>query len=587
MSNSCILPCQEAEIWFDMGGWMRETLFAELASLGEQLERTTSRLELAGLLAQFLQKLDPAEIPAGVRLTIGQVFPEWDGRALNLSWKAAMKVVGGLASPTPADGSTELAEVREAIFAEAEDTGEAVRMLLEQARTELPQLPPLSILDVYQVFEEIAAATGRGSRKRKEGLLRGLLLRATAVEAKYIVKDVLAEMRHGVGEGIMLEAIAQAAGVNSKLVRRANMLWGDLGEVALAALTEGDAALKQATVRLFRPLKPMLAQTAGDFAEAFERYQGRLALEYKLDGARVQIHKRGAEVKVYSRQLSDVTASLPDVVEEIKGLGAGEAIVEGEAVAVDAQGRPLPFQHLMRRFRRVHDVAAMVREIPLQLHLFDLLYVDGRDLIDAPCEKRWQALEGTAGTLSLVPRLIPQTVEEGERFAEEAYRAGHEGVMAKDLASSYRPGMRGKAWLKLKHVLTLDLVIVAADWGYGRRHGWLSNYHLAARDEGTGEYLEVGKTFKGPTDEEFREMTQRLLALERSRRGGTVFVEPQVVVEVLFNELQESSQYKSGLALRFARIARVREDKSPAEADTIQTLRQIYEKQFEYKGRLE
>jgi DNA ligase-1 len=395
-------------------------------------------------------------------------------------------------------------------------------------------------------------------------------------------------MRHGVGEGIMLEAIAQAAGVPPRLVRRANMLWGDLGEVALVALTEGEAALKQATVRLFRPLKPMLAQIAEDLAEAFERYQGRVALEYKLDGARVQIHKRGDEVKIYSRQLSDVTASLPDVVEKIRqGLKAHEAIVEGEAVAVDAQGRPLPFQHLMRRFRRVHDVAAMMREIPLQLHLFDLLYVDGHSLIDAPCEKRWQALEEIVGTLSLVPRLIPRTVEEGQGFAEQAYRAGHEGVMAKDLASRYTPGMRGKAWLKLKHVLTLDLVIVAADWGYGRRHGWLSNYHLAARDEATGEYLEVGKTFKGPTDEEFQEMTQRLLALERSRRGGTVFVELRVVVEVLFNELQESSQYKSGLALRFARIARVREDKSPVEADTIQTLRQLYERQFEYKGRRE
>jgi len=544
------------------------------------LERTTSRLELANRLAEFLQKLGPTEIPAGLRLTIGQVFPEWDGRALNLSWKAAMKVVGGLASPTGAD--------REVIFAEAEDTGEAVRLLLEQARSEPPQPPPLTILDVYRAFEEIAAASGRGSRQRKEELLQGLLLRASPVEAKTIVKDVIAEMRHGVGEGLMLEAIAQAAGVSPRLVSRANVLWGDLGEVALVALTEGEAALKQATVRVFRPLKPMLAQTADDLAEAFERYKGRVALEYKLDGARVQIHKRAGEVKIYSRHLSDVTASLPDVVDEIRrGLQANEAIVEGEAVAVDGQGRPLPFQHLMRRFRRVHDVAAMVREIPLQLHLFDLLYVDGRDLIDTPCEKRWQALEGVAGALSLVPRLIPQTVGEGQGFAEQAYRAGQEGVMAKDLASKYTPGVRGKAWLKLKHVLTLDLVIVAADWGYGRRHGWLSNYHLAARDGGTGEYLEVGKTFKGPTDEEFQEMTQRLLALERSRRSGTVFVEPRVVVEVLFNELQESSQYKSGLALRFARIARVREDKSPAEADTIQTLRRLYERQFEYKGRRE
>jgi len=254
---------------------------------------------------------------------------------------------------------------------------------------------------------------------------------------------------------------------------------------------------------------------------------------------------------------------------------------------VDAQGRPLPFQHLMRRFRRKHAVAATVEEIPIELHLFDALYLDGKTLVDAPYQKRWAALGEVAGKLNLVRRLIPKTVEEGEAFAEVAYRDGHEGVMAKDLDSAYTPGVRGKSWLKLKRVLSLDLVIVAADWGYGRRHGWLSNYHLAARDADSGQYLVVGKTFKGLTDGQFQEMTERLLALERSRKGGTVFVQPQVVVEVLFNEIQESRQYRSGLALRFARISRVREDKTPAEADTIQTLRQLYDQQFQYKGRLE
>jgi DNA ligase-1 len=227
-----------------------------------------------------------------------------------------------------------------------------------------------------------------------------------------------------------------------------------------------------------------------------------------------------------------------------------------------------------------------VEEIPIQLHLFDLLYVNGRSLVDAPGQERWAALEQVAGELNLVRRLIPQTIEEGQAFAEAAYRDGHEGVMAKDLHSAYSPGVRGKSWLKLKHVISLDLVVVAADWGYGRRHGWLSNYHLAARDAESGEYLVVGKTFKGLTDAGFQAMTERLLALERSREGGTVFVQPRVVVEVLFNEIQESSQYKSGLALRFARVSRVREVKPPVEADTIQTLRRLYEQQFRYKGRL-
>jgi DNA ligase-1 len=224
-------------------------------------------------------------------------------------------------------------------------------------------------------------------------------------------------------------------------------------------------------------------------------------------------------------------------------------------------------------------------EVPIQLHLFDALYLDGKVLVDESYPERWSALGQAAGEVGLVPRVIPETVEEGRVFAEAAQRDGHEGVMAKDLQSSYTPGVRGRAWLKLKHVVSLDLVIVAADWGYGRRHGWLSNYHLAALDEKTGEYLVVGKTFKGLTDHEFEAMTTRLLALEQTRRGASVYVQPSVVVEVLFNEIQESNQYRSGLALRFARIHRLREDKAPSEANTLQTLRQVYEQQFRYKGR--
>jgi DNA ligase-1 len=558
---------------------MTNTPFSRLAELAEQLEQTTKRRELAALLADFLRELSPVEIPAAVRLTIGQIFPEWDERALNVSWKAVMAVVDELT-----DASLEL---RDEISAQAVDGGEVVYLLLARARSKPPSSPSLTILEVYQVFEEIAETAGTGSRARKEALLQGLLKRATAVEAKCLAKVVFQEMRHGVNEGLMLDGIAQAALVKTALVRRANQLWGDLGEVALVALTDGQAGLKKVGVRLFRPIKPMLAQTAESLTEAFARYQGRVALEYKLDGARVQIHRRGEQVRIYSRHLADVTASLPDVVAVVReGLAADEAILEGEAVAVDAKGRPLPFQHLMRRFRRKHAVAATVEEVPVQLYLFDALHINSRSLIDVPNDKRWMALEKAAGALNLVQRLTPETLEEGETFAEAAYRDGHEGVMVKDLASRYNAGVRGKAWLKFKHVISLDLVVVAADWGYGRRHGWLSNYHLAAWDAQTGEYLVVGKTFKGLTDAEFQAITERLLTLERSRKGGTVFVRPEVVVEVLFNEIQASSQYKSGLALRFARISRIRDDKPAAEADTVQTLRQLYERQFQYKGLL-
>jgi DNA ligase-1 len=279
---------------------------------------------------------------------------------------------------------------------------------------------------------------------------------------------------------------------------------------------------------------------------------------------------------------------LPDTVSEILGSGAAqEFIADGEVIAVDGEGRPLPFQHLMRRFRRKRDVDATVAEIPVQLHLFDLLYVDGKSLVDAPYRERWPALVAATEGLNLVQRMLPETVEEAEQFGDEARRSGHEGLMAKVLSGKYTPGVRGKTWLKLKHVMSVDLVITAADWGYGRRHGWLSNYHLAALDTETGTYEVVGKTFKGLTDAQFQSMTDRLLSLERSRQRSTVLVEPRIVVEVQFNEIQESSRYWSGLALRFARISRLRPDKTPAQADTLQTLQQLYQRQFKYKGTLD
>jgi DNA ligase-1 len=557
---------------------MNGTPFSHLADLGERLEQTSKRRQMAVLLACFLRELSPTEIPPAVRLTIGQIFAEWDSRALNLSWKAVMSVVDKLTDASP--------RARDQMSAQAADGGELVFLLMETSRRQSPVPPSLTILEVFRTLEAIAETRGRGSRARKEALLQRLLERAKPVEAKFLTKVIYQEMRHGVSEGLMINGIAKASGIQTHLVRRANQLWGDLGEVALAALTEGEETLSKAAVRLFRPLKPMLARTVEDLQEAFERFEGRVALEYKLDGARVQIHRQRDQVRIYSRNLTEVTASLPDVVAEILSSPASaEFILEGEVIALDSHGRPLPFQHLMRRFRRKHDIIAAVRELPVQLHLFDALYVDGEQLVDVSYQERWAALEKAGGGLNQVRRLIPGTVKEGEAFYEEAYQAGHEGVMVKDLSSAYTPGVRGQSWLKLKHVMTLDLVIVAADWGYGRRHGWLSNYHLAALDQDTGEYLIVGKTYKGLTDIEFQEMTKRLLALERHRERSTVLVQPQVVVEVACNEIQESSQYRSGFALRFARIARLRDDKPPTEADTLQTLRQLYDQQFRYKGR--
>jgi DNA ligase-1 len=354
--------------------------------------------------------------------------------------------------------------------------------------------------------------------------------------------------------------------------------------VAALVATGGPAALTGVAPRPFVPLLPMLAEIADDFGAVLAAHGGRTALEYKYDGARIQLHRDGDRVEVWTRRLSDVTRSLPDVVEIARrDLSGGPLILDGEVVALDAAGKPLPFQELMRRFRRVHGVEALVREMPLALHFFDCLMADGRALIDEPYARRWDALAAVTGGRYLAERRLVTTGEEAAAFRDAALAAGHEGVMAKDLASTYEPGGRGKRWFKIKAAETVDCVIVAADRGSGRRQGWLSNYHLAVCDGDA--FAEVGKTFKGFTDAQFAAMTERLWQRATADDGYTVRVRPEVVVEVEFNEIQKSPTYPSGLALRFARIARVRDDKGPGQATTLDELRRLYERQFRTKGR--
>ncbi|HDJ05008.1 MAG TPA: ATP-dependent DNA ligase, partial [Candidatus Bathyarchaeota archaeon] len=425
-------------------------------------------------------------------------------------------------------------------------------------------------------------------RERKDRLVESLLGRASPVEAKYLVKIMIGEMRTGFQEGLMELAVSRAFSTPLELVQKASMLTGDIGEVAYLLKEHGEAALSKLGLRLMRPLKPMLAQMAESPREAIEEHGGETAFEYKLDGARIQIHKVGEKVKVFSRRLTDVTDSLPEIVQAVReGVKAHEAVLEGEVIAVGRDGHPLPFQHLMRRFRRVYEIEKMLREIPVKLYLFDLLYVDGESLIDEPYLERRNRLSRVVEGIPLTEQLVTGNPAEAERFFRKALEEGHEGLMAKRLDSPYKPGVRGKHWLKIKEPLEpLDLVITAAEYGYGRRHGWLSDYYLAARDEETGEFLVVGKTFKGLTDQEIIEMTERLKRLAIMEEGNRVVVKPEIVVEVAYNEIQKSPKYKCGMALRFARITRIRDDKSPEEVDTIQKVRKIYEKQFEKKARL-
>ncbi|MGH7357131.1 MAG: ATP-dependent DNA ligase, partial [Candidatus Rokuibacteriota bacterium] len=407
---------------------------------------------------------------------------------------------------------------------------------------------------------------------------------ASPEEREFLGRIVSGEMRTGVSDGLVLEAIGAAWSVERETVRRAALLLGDLAAVAAVAQAGGADSLSAVGARPFVPLLPMLAEIATDFDEVLRAHGGATALEFKYDGARIQLHRDGDRVSVWTRRLSDVTRSLPDVVEVARGdLVGGPFILDGEVLALDAAGRPLPFQELMRRFRRVHGVEALVREMPLAIHFFDCLMAEGRSLVDRPYAERWEALAAVTGGRRLAERVIVRSADAARAVLERALAAGHEGVMAKDPASPYEPGGRGKRWFKLKPARTIDCVIVAADRGSGRRVGWLSNYHLAVRD-GDG-FADVGKTFKGLTDTEFAAMTERLRALAVADDGYTVRVRPEIVVEVEYNEIQRSPTYPSGLALRFARVSRIREDKAPGQATTLEELRALYERQFATKGR--
>jgi len=527
----------------------QQTLFSELAELCESLSRTTKRLEKVRMVSEFLKKLRKEEIAPAVLLIVGEIFPEASSKTLEIGFATISRILESSPQKT--------------LFGK-----------------------PLTILNVAEYFDKIARVTGPRSRENKELILRSMFERASELEAKYIVKNIFGEMQHGVGEGVMLEAIAKASNTSLNLVRRALMFSGNLGKVAEVALTSGEEGLKSIGLTLFHPVKPMLAQMAYSFEEVF-KYHKTIALEYKFDGARVQIHKKKNVVRVFSRRLTEVTVSVPEIVAGVaNGVDAEEAILDGEAIAVGANGRPLPFQDLMRRFTKLRNIEEEMRKIPLKLYLFDVIYLNGRQLVDEPYSKRWGELEKIAKGVELAPRIITSSSSEAEEFMKKAVEEGHEGVVAKALNSPYTPGARGNLWFKLKTADYLDLVIVGAQWGYGRRTGWLSDYFLAALDEETGSYEIIGKTFKGLTDEEFEEMTKRLLELKTGEEDNTVWVKPEIVVEVAYSEIQRSPKYKSGFALRFARITRIRSDKPPSEADTLKRVRELYEKQQEKKGAL-
>jgi DNA ligase-1 len=446
---------------------------------------------------------------------------------------------------------------------------------LEAASPPPAREPTLSLGDVDAALEAIAGLRGPGSAARRAVELAALFARATAEEQDFLRRLLLGELRQGALEGVLLEAVARAAGLASADVRRAAMLAGSLRAVARTALVAGREGLASFRLRLLTPVKPMLAQSAADVADALARL-GRAAFEWKLDGARVQVHRDADALRVFTRQGHDVTAAVPELVEAVRALPLRCAVLDGEALAFRADGKPHPFQVTMRRFGRRQDVDALRAELPLSVLFFDCLHLDGEDWLDRPAQERFEALASRVPPALRVAHCVTGDLDAARRFFEDALAAGHEGVMAKSLDAPYEAGRRGAAWLKVKRAATLDLVVLAAEWGSGRRRGWLSNLHLGARDPVAGGFVMLGKTFKGLTDEMLAWQTEHLLQLAVAREGRVVHVRPELVVEVAFDGVQASPQYPGGVALRFARVKAHRPDKRAEEADTIESVRAIH-----------
>lgn len=545
--------------------------FAEFALVCEQLEAFAGRLEMRDLIASLLPGLGEAELPVFVRFIQGRVFPDWSPEKLGIGPNLLYEAVAYVAGRKRAD------VVR--LVNETGDAGLAAERLLAKRQQSAFFSDSLSLGEVAALLTRVASASGAQSQQAKMRLLRQGFGAMTPREARYFARLVLAQLRIGIGEGTVRDAIALAFAVEPALVEHAQQARNDLGEVALLARA-GPDALAGVSIVPFRPVRLMLAQQ-GTIAQQLEDY-GPVAVEYKYDGSRIQFHRVGRVGRCWSRRLEEVTHALPEVVEALIAATSGDVILDAEVVAVGPDGRPLPFQTVLRRFRRKHGVAEAREAIALVPRVFDCLYADGETLLDLPLADRRARLEA-----QLRDHLAPQQVlgEEAEirGVYEQALADGHEGVMLKLPGSPYTPGARGRAWVKIKpEVETLDLAVVGAGWGEGRRAGAFGTYELAVQDR--GRLLGVGRVATGMTDEDLAALHALVRDLVIAESGATVTLEPQVVFEVGYSEIQKSPNYESGYALRFPRFVRVREDKGVDEVETLESLEARYRRQATQNG---
>jgi DNA ligase-1 len=555
--------------------------YLRLVDVYEALISTSAKLEKTSILSDFLGEIPPHLLKVVPHLITGEIFPKWDlelGVGPGLLYNSVSFVTG-----------VKKRDI-ENVIREKGDTGLAVKGLFEKRPQRTLFSRKLTVEGVYENFLKIAGATGKGAQNKKIKYLSDLLSNATPLEAMYIVRTVLSELRIGVAVGLLRDAISSAYNVDVGVVERAFMLTNDLGEVASTASESGEDGLRKLTVTVGRPLRPMLAQSMPSLEEALIKDSGRASVEIKYDGARVQIHKSGAVVKIFSRRLEEVTGALPDVVEYAKkSIKAGEVILDGESVAVDPRTRrPKPFQDILRRFRRKYGVEKKAEEIPFETYIFDLLYLDGALLIDKPLKARRKKLESIIkeekNKFMISQHLVTDDLSEAQAFYDHALGIGHEGVMVKNQDASYVIGSRVGYMYKVKPIAeTLDLVIMGALWGEGKRAGWLSSYYLGARDE-LGEFKLVGRVATGVSEQQLEENTQLLKPLIEFQRGKEVRLLPEVVVEVGYQEIQKSPKYDSGFALRFPRVIELRADKSVEEVDTLERVGELYKKQGHHTG---
>ncbi|HJH32809.1 MAG TPA: ATP-dependent DNA ligase [Methanosarcinaceae archaeon] len=553
------------------------TGFNEFAQVCRTIENIPGSLEMTGHVAQLLQDVTCDELPVVTHFIMGEVFPAWSSEDLGIGTSllyAALSKTAGISI-----------KEMELLVRDTGDIGMAATVALSNKTFSsfLCETPQLAILEVFERFKNISKVSGKGSQATKIKNLQYLFNSSSPEQAGYIARLAIEDLRIGVGEGIVRDAISKAFEVPVPDVERAFMLTNDMGLVAVTARRGGSGEVTKLGLELKRPIKMMLAQVTPTIESAISEME-TVAIEWKFDGARVQIHKDGDNITLFSRRLENVTRSLPDIVSAVKEhVSADSAILDGEAFAVDESGRPRAFQEILKRFRRKYDVETTARKIPLTLRLFDLVYLNGEDLIDKPLTDRRAALLGcveNAGTVKVDEQVLTGDIEEVNRIYNEALEAGHEGIMIKNPNSPYSPGKRGKNWLKKKPVMeTLDLVVIGAEWGYGRRANYMGSYTLACHDPDTGRFLPLGKVGTGINDEQLAELTATFSNLIVIESGMGIELKPEVVFEIAFEEIQKSTNYESGFALRFPRLVNIRDDKSPDEADTIQRIEYIYSMQ--------